>query len=167
MKNGILICLLTSITLGQGLESVELPKLCYDTVDSTEFCTTDNIGNVQVFIYNAGWCGPCNSEIQELSAKHAQFTGKKITFASLSGEGFQRGTKPDKVFLEKAFSVAPLVYSMHKTSTKQFVEAVARDHGFVITHFTRYDFPIKAAFDFHKKPVMDIDVGLWRMEKRR
>src|SRR3989344_1796314 len=61
------------------------------------------------------------------------------------------GTKQehaDKKFLEKAFSIAPLVYSMHKWSTQKFVEAVCKD------------------FSFHEKPKQIIDVGLWRMEKR-
>jgi len=78
------------------------------------------------------------------------------------------GTKQehaDKKFLEKAFSAAPLVYSMHKWSTKGFVEAISKDYGFRITEQWRYDFPIKARFHFHKKPVRDVDVGLWRMEK--
>ena len=72
----------------------------------------------------------------------------------------------DKLFLEKAFSVAPLVYSMHKFSTKEFVEAIAKDYGFAITGVWRYEFPIKAAFHFHKKPVKSVDVGLWKMEKK-
>lgn len=79
------------------------------------------------------------------------------------------GTKEahaDKKFLEKAFSVAPIVYSMHKFSTKQFVEAISKDAGYQITHLWRYEFPIKAAFAFHEKPVKKIDVGLWRMERR-
>ena len=79
------------------------------------------------------------------------------------------GTKEehiDKVFLEKAFSLATVVYSMHKYNTKRFVEAISRDFNFMITHHWRYDFPIKATFSFHKKPVKNIDVGLWRMEKR-
>jgi len=71
----------------------------------------------------------------------------------------------DKVFLEKAFSVAPLVYSIHKLSTKQFVQAIAKDHGFTITETWEYEFPIKAAFKHHTKPVVNIEVGLWRMEK--
>ena len=78
------------------------------------------------------------------------------------------GTKEahaDKKFLEKAFSIAPVVYSMHKYSTKKFVEAISKDHGFRITDVWRYEFPIKAAFAFHEKPVKKIDVGLWRMEK--
>ena len=79
------------------------------------------------------------------------------------------GTKDehiDKLFLEKAFVVAPLVHSMHKFSTKQFVEGISKDYGFMITGVWRYEFPIKAQFTFHKKPVKKIDVGLWRMEKR-
>ncbi len=71
----------------------------------------------------------------------------------------------DKKFLEKAFSVAKIVYSMHKWSTSRFVEAISKDHGFKITDHWRYEFKIKAAFKFHQKPVVGIDVGLWRMEK--
>ncbi len=71
----------------------------------------------------------------------------------------------DKLFLEKAFSTAKIVYSMHKYSTKKFVEAIAKDFNYAITHLWRYDFPIKATFAFHEKPVKNVDVGLWRMEK--
>lgn len=78
------------------------------------------------------------------------------------------GTKikhADKRFLEKAFLVAPIVYSLHKYSTKSFVEAISRDHGFEITDLWRYEFPIKAAFKFHEKPKVMIKVGLWRMAR--
>lgn len=79
------------------------------------------------------------------------------------------GTKQehaDKKFLEKAFSLVLLVYSMHKWSTQKFVEAIGKDHGFAITEVWRYEFPIKAVFKFHQKPKVLIDVGLWRMEKK-
>jgi len=78
------------------------------------------------------------------------------------------GTKEehiDKAFLEKAFSVAPLVYSMHKWTTLKFVEAICKDYNFKISNMWKYDFPIKAQFYFHKKPVQYIEVGLWRIEK--
>lgn len=78
------------------------------------------------------------------------------------------GTKSehaDKKFLEKAFSVSSIVYSMHKYSTKSFVEAISKDFQFKTTHLWRYEFPIKATFKFHEKPVKEVDVGLWRMEK--
>ncbi len=79
------------------------------------------------------------------------------------------GTKEehaDRKFLEKAFSTAKIVYSMHKWSTKSFVEAICGDAGFEITGVWRYEFPLRKAFQFHEKPVRKIDVGLWRMEKR-
>lgn len=79
------------------------------------------------------------------------------------------GTKmehADKKFLEKAFSISKMVYSMHKITTKSFVESISRDFGFKITHFWQYEFPIKAAFKFHEKPVVKVEVGLWRMEKK-
>ncbi len=78
------------------------------------------------------------------------------------------GTKEvhaDKRFLEKAFRVAPIIYSMHKWSTKAFVEAMVRDFKFRITDVWRYEFPIKAVHEFHEKPVIKVDVGLWRVEK--
>ena len=78
------------------------------------------------------------------------------------------GTKQehaDKKFLEKAFAIAPIVYSMHKWSTQKFVEAICKDFHFQITDLWRYEFPIKAAFKFHEKPVQIVDVGLWRMKK--
>jgi len=43
------------------------------------------------------------------------------------------GTKnehADRKFLEKAFEVASVVYSMHKYSTKSFVEAMCKDYKF-------------------------------------
>ena len=78
------------------------------------------------------------------------------------------GTKEkhiDKLFLEKAFSIGKVVWSMHKYSTKRFVEAICKDFGFEITHRFRYDFRIKAMFEFHHKRTYPVDVGLWRMER--
>ncbi len=76
-----------------------IPKVCYDTLEGTQFCTTDGVGNVQVFVYNAGWCGPCNGEMSELSRLYSEFEGEPVIFASLSGEGWSRGAKPNAQFL--------------------------------------------------------------------
>jgi len=71
----------------------------------------------------------------------------------------------DKKFLEKAFQFTNIIYSMHKYSTQSFIKAITKDHNFTITHLWRYEFPIKATFKHHTKPVEYIDVGLWRLEK--
>ena len=77
------------------------------------------------------------------------------------------GTKEkhiDKLFLETAFKVSKKVWSMHKSVTKSFVEAISKNFQFEITDYYEYDFPIKATFKFHTKPVQKVRVGLWRME---
>ena len=76
-----------------------LPEVCYDTVEGEQFCTTDNVGKVQVYVYNAGWCPPCNSEMQALPNVYKKFDGEPVVFASLSGEGWRRGQQPDAEFL--------------------------------------------------------------------
>jgi len=71
----------------------------------------------------------------------------------------------DKLFLEKAFSLGKTVWSMHKLSTAKFVEAIALDFGYEVTHHWKYDFAIKKKFMFHRKPKVFVEVGLWRLQK--
>jgi putative methylase len=80
------------------------------------------------------------------------------------------GTKEkhlDKLFLEKAFSSANIIYSFHKTSTKGFVEAIAKDYGFRISNSWRYDFRIKAVHKFHSKMRYNVDVTVFRLTRTR
>jgi putative methylase len=114
----------------------------------------------------------CNQIKEEYEIGEAEFIINDISLfdqeVDITVQNPPFGTKTehaDKKFLEKAFEVSKIVYSMHKYSTKAFVEAIAKDFEFEITHFWRYDFPIKATFMHHKKPVKMVDVGLWRMEK--
>ncbi|MBI4151925.1 RsmD family RNA methyltransferase [Candidatus Woesearchaeota archaeon] len=119
----------------------------------------------------------CQENYAHLAAEYelgtAEFIGSDIQLVDVRADIVVQnppfGTKEehsDKRFLEKAFAVANVVYSMHKYSTRTFVEAIAKDFHFTITHVWRYEFPIKAAFSFHQKPVRMIDVGLWRMERK-
>jgi len=91
----VFLLALSSITA----QAVPLPEICYDKVEGGQFCTTDGLGWVQVYIYNAGWCGPCNQEMKELSAAYPEFSIQPVVFVSLSGEGWTRGAKPDATFL--------------------------------------------------------------------
>jgi len=79
------------------------------------------------------------------------------------------GTKQehaDKKFLEKAFNIAPVVYSFHKTSTKKFVEAISKDHGFTITHSWDFEFPLKQTMKFHEQRIKKIAVTAFRLERK-
>ncbi|MBI4451513.1 DNA methylase, partial [Candidatus Woesearchaeota archaeon] len=55
--------------------------------------------------------------------------------------------------------------SFHKESTARFVEAIAADHGYRITHHWRFSMPLKASYKFHTRRIRRIDVGVWRFEK--
>ncbi len=79
------------------------------------------------------------------------------------------GTKvkhADKFFLEKAFALAPMVYSLHKFTTSAFVLAIARDYSFEAAVIERFSYPLRAQFAFHTKKIERIDVSLWRFEKK-
>jgi len=80
------------------------------------------------------------------------------------------GTKQkhaDKEFLEKAFSIGKIIYSLHKESTKRFVEAIALDFKADITHHWKFEFPLKQTQKFHNKKIQKIEVGCWRFEVKK
>lgn len=74
-------------------------------------------------------------------------------------------THRDKLFLLKAMELAPVVYSFHKLSTKEFVTAFAKENGYKVAYFHTYRFPIKQAFWFHTSRIKHIDVGCWCLTK--
>ncbi len=107
---------------------------------------------------------------QEYELGEAEFVLQDITLFDTPVEVVVQnppfGTKiehADKKFLEKAFSIAPLVYSMHKWTALKFIEALSKDHQFKITHIQRYHFRLPATQPFHKKKAEFIEVALWRM----
>lgn len=78
------------------------------------------------------------------------------------------GTKDkhaDKAFLAAAFSFSPVVYSFHKTNTKVFLSAFSKDSRFKFTNQFNYEFPLKKAYEFHKKHIHRIEVSCFRFEK--
>lgn len=96
MKTLLALFLLCSVLRAEDF----IPRLCYTDIDQNQFCTHDNVGKVQVYLYNAGWCPPCNEEMDELAAAYPEFENAPVVFASLSGEGFSHGTPPDATFLK-------------------------------------------------------------------
>ena len=78
------------------------------------------------------------------------------------------GTKQrhaDRAFLEKAFSVAPLVYSFHKTATLEFIARFAAKHGFRISRRFDFAFPLKATQSFHRRRIHRIEASCIALEK--
>ncbi len=86
-----------------GVARADLAKDCFTTVDNTQFCTTDGLGKVQVFVFDAGWCPYCNQEMDDLAPLYASTyaNNPNVIFASLSGEGYDNGSQPDVSFLQQ------------------------------------------------------------------
>lgn len=80
------------------------------------------------------------------------------------------GTKAagaDTCFLERAFELAPTVYSMHKKSTLDYLKDFAEKHGFSITYQRQADFPLKNTMPGHSKRIEHIEVILLGMKRKQ
>ena len=69
----------------------------------------------------------------------------------------------DKVFLQKAFDIADIVYTLHKPESKDFIEAISGDNGFRVASYIEYEMPLKAAMKHHTRKIYRIKVGCWRL----
>lgn len=77
------------------------PNFCYTDINMQKVCLNDLKGQVVVLIFNAGWCGPCNSEMAEMAPASQEFANKPVTFISLSGAGWSQGSSPNQSFLKE------------------------------------------------------------------
>lgn len=78
------------------------------------------------------------------------------------------GTKErhaDRVFLEKAKETAPIIYTIHKTTTRGFVEAYAKENGLAITFSEEREMPLKRSMRQHTKERKGIAVTLFCLEQ--
>lgn len=81
--------------------------------------------------------------------------------------GAQKSNKhADRFFLKKAFTIAPVVYSLHLTHTLPFIEKLITALGAKITFEKAYPFSIKAMFSFHRKMVDRFQVSVIRSVKK-
>ena len=75
--------------------------------------------------------------------------------------GLERWSRhADIVFLEKAFSLASKVYSLHHSTSKgrKFLIKYAQRYGFQADIIGTFNFPLKAWHEKHRKPVKEIPV---------
>ena len=71
----------------------------------------------------------------------------------------------DRPFLLKAFEVGKAVYSLHKIESQGFVEGLAKENNFHVTHVWRYSLPLKKTMDFHTQRIERVAVGCFRLAK--
>ena len=71
--------------------------------------------------------------------------------------------KADRKFIEKAFEISRVIYSLHLKKTIFFLEKMINALEGKITYQKDYVFPIKWMFEFHDKEVVKYDVTLLRI----
>jgi putative methylase len=71
----------------------------------------------------------------------------------------------DRPFITKALDISNVVYSLHLTKTKRFIEKEAKRLKAVITHTQNYKFEIKHTFHFHTDEIKFFDVMMFRIRK--
>lgn len=72
----------------------------------------------------------------------------------------------DRKFLKKAFEISKVVYSFHKSETKEFIKGFAKDNNFNVAQVIDFEFPLKASMKFHRKRVKKIRVSCFRFVKQ-
>lgn len=77
----------------------KVPNLCWRDTQEKMVCIDDDRGAIRVLIYGAGWCGPCQREMEELVGKIKKYEGKQVRFYNLLAEGWGQGSAPDRTFL--------------------------------------------------------------------
>jgi putative methylase len=71
----------------------------------------------------------------------------------------------DRLFLEKALEVAPVVYSFHLKKTEPFLEKLVKARDGTITHRFYYSFTLPRIYHFHQEEKKEVEVVVLRTEK--
>lgn len=71
----------------------------------------------------------------------------------------------DTEFLSKALEMAPVAYSMHKTSTLPYLREWALRHNARITAEQHHAFPLKQTMAQHSRRIVRIEVSSLRIER--
>jgi peroxiredoxin len=99
--------------------------MCWDDDQGQQVCLNQYKG-VKVLLYNAGWCGPCNSEFDELSTAVQPYL-TKATFIGVSGNGWSQRSNPDQAFLKQW-------RSRHNIPTEVVIAGKKNDFGQTFGH---------------------------------
>ena len=116
-------------------------------------------------------------ELDEDDITFIQKDVQQLTPADLGGVQFDMvvmnppfGTKDhvaiDAVFVQKALSLVDTVYSMHKTSTREFWEKKQKEWNMIVKPQTQIVFNLDACYDFHRELSRDIEVDLLQFTRR-
>ncbi|MEM4944968.1 MAG: METTL5 family protein [Archaeoglobaceae archaeon] len=97
-------------------------------------------------------------DVRDLNLKN------RITVIMNPPFGIQR-KHADRVFLEKAYEIANVIYSIHSAGSEIFVNKRSEENGFKITHVWKFMVPLRKSYSFHEKEFKFIPVEVFRIER--
>ncbi len=77
-----------------------------------------------------------------------------------------RASHADTRFLEKAFQLAPVIYSIHKSSTREYLVKFLTNSGSHIDQVRSMKMEIPHLFEFHEKKRGNVEVDLYRIIRK-
>jgi putative methylase len=77
-----------------------------------------------------------------------------------------RTAHADTRFLEKAFQLAPVVYSIHKSSTRDFLIQLVTRSGWQVDQVRSIRMDIPHLFEFHEKKRAMVEVDIYRIVRK-
>ena len=63
--------------------------------------------------------------------------------------------------------VSNKIYSFHKIESKEFIDKLTEENGFLVKDILLFDFDLSKTMWFHKKNKHKVRVGCWVLEKRK
>ncbi len=111
---------------------------------------------------NAGTAGV---QVDWVQSKIEKVNGKFGTVIMNPPYG-TRTAHADTRFLEKAFQLAPVVYSIHKSSTRDFLIQLVTRLGWQVGQIRSMRMDIPHLFEFHEKKRATVEVDLYRIVRK-
>lgn len=103
--------------------------------------------------------------LQELRDESSRWHGAFDTVVMNPPFGTKQNAGMDMKFLMAAINVSRgTVYSLHKTSTRDFIRKKMSEVGIKAEVIAELRYNLDSTYKFHKKASVDIEVDCWRIE---
>lgn len=74
-----------------------------------------------------------------------------------------RTAHADLVFLDKAFQLAPIIYTIHKSATRRYLTNYVKRRGRKLDQTRSMTLDLPNLFEFHRKKTKSVEVDLYRI----
>lgn len=109
-------------------------------------------------------CVKCDV-VTDLSSESSKWRNAFDTVLMNPPFGTKHNAGMDVKFLMSAFNVAKTaIYSLHKTSTRDFIQRKANELGAKAEVIATLNYNLDSSYKFHKKTSVDIEVDCWRFD---